>query len=519
MKKPQKPKSKSKPKGGRGNAAPAPHRHAETIAVSRFSWAETRNDRPAKSYARRPSAATAAYTSDDRETIATLILPFLLMALAMTISQSLRRSPDLGDLIATSPAPIWQPVRTVERSPVEVLPPVPSVARPAEIRAPAVVVAPPLAAPPAAAAAPAVALSPVASVEVAHAAPAESIVTAPPALSSPPIAPVMALPAETPAQPAVAATPQIALVVPGSDLPVAKPVAEALPVARLAPADANGPVMAALGDPVTPEAPINGPITSTPDVTSGLLDNGTQCLADGPSPMKRKLAAAVSFVPEPDAQAFGVKLAQAARTQLTEFVIYDDTYRSMSYPMGDVPPLFGVCTDVIIRAYRALGLDLQALVHTSRIGSGDTNIDHRRVDTLRRYFTAFGEKIPITEFAEDYRPGDVVSYYRPQNRHSRSHIAVVSDVIGPSGRPMIIHNRGWGPQMEDALFVDEITGHYRYSGPKQPSSVAQQAQGSGVPAAGAKSLPRGSGPVLKASLAQAKQRGAPAPAPGRSRTN
>jgi hypothetical protein len=90
---------------------------------------------------------------------------------------------------------------------------------------------------------------------------------------------------------------------------------------------------------------------------------------------------------------------------------------------------------------------------------------------LRRFFAARGEALPITAFSEDYLPGDIVTYYRPQNRRNRSHIAVVSTVVAPSGRPMIIHNRGWGPQLEDALFVDQITGHYRYYGPPQKPDV------------------------------------------------
>jgi hypothetical protein len=129
-----------------------------------------------------------------------------------------------------------------------------------------------------------------------------------------------------------------------------------------------------------------------------------------------------------------------------------------------VPAFFGVCTDVVVRAFRALGFDLQALVQATGSGSGDPNIDHRRTETLRRFFALQGAALPVTDFAEDYRPGDVVTYHRPQNQHSRSHIAIVSDRLGPSGRPMIVHNRGWGPQLEDGLFVDEITGHYRFAG-------------------------------------------------------
>lgn len=163
---------------------------------------------------------------------------------------------------------------------------------------------------------------------------------------------------------------------------------------------------------------------------------------------------------------FGQRLAAAARRQLDEFVLYDAAYRSISYPRGDVPSLYGVCTDVVIRAYRDLGIDLQVAVQKARVGSGDRNIDHRRTETLRHFFQRTGQSLPVTTFAEDYLPGDIVTYARPQNTGSasRSHIAIVSDVVAPSGRPMIIHNRGWGPQLEDALFVDRITGHYRYTG-------------------------------------------------------
>jgi len=172
------------------------------------------------------------------------------------------------------------------------------------------------------------------------------------------------------------------------------------------------------------------------------------------------------------AEAFGLRLAKAAESQVGGFVIYNDAYRRISYPMGDVHRLYGVCTDVIVRAYRALGLDLQALVHETRAGRGDTNIDQRRTEVLRRFFAREGETLPITTFPEDYRPGDIVTYYRPQNRRTRTHVAIVSSVMAPSGRPMIVHNRGWGPELEDALFVDEITGHYRYSGPAPTRNAA-----------------------------------------------
>lgn len=169
--------------------------------------------------------------------------------------------------------------------------------------------------------------------------------------------------------------------------------------------------------------------------------------------------------PRPPASAFGAALAAAAQSQLGELVIYNPRYRPIAFPLGDVSPMFGVCTDVIVRAYREVGFDLQALVQSNRGRHGDPHIDHRRVDVLRRFFETQGQKLPISDFAEDFQPGDIVTYYRPQNRSSTSHIAIVTDKIAPSGRPMIIHNRGWGPQIEDALFVDQMTGHFRYSGP------------------------------------------------------
>lgn len=195
-----------------------------------------------------------------------------------------------------------------------------------------------------------------------------------------------------------------------------------------------------------------------------------------------------------DGAAFGLRLAKAAEAQVDGFVIYNDAYRRLTYPMGDVHDLYGVCTDVVVRAYRALGVDLQALVHRARAGTGDASIDHRRTEVLRRFFSAHGESLPMTSFAEDYRPGDIVTYYRPQNRGTRAHIAIVSSVLAPSGRPMIVHNRGWGPQLEDALFVDEITGHYRYRGPT-PSQSAETGAEHGLPAAADVEAP-----VLPASL-------------------
>jgi hypothetical protein len=216
--------------------------------------------------------------------------------------------------------------------------------------------------------------------------------------------------------------------------------------------------------------PVQTAALELPGGPDALETGRSQCLLNA-EPAQWRLP--VDWTPG-DPESFGLALASAARRQLEEFVIYNDRYTRLKYPMGDVHPMYGVCTDVIIRAYRVLGIDLQELVQTTRTGSGDPNIDHRRVDTLRKLFSRFGEALPISTFAEDYKPGDIVTYWRPQNRHSRTHIAIVSDLTSPSGRPLIIHNRGWGPQQEDALFVDEITGHYRFSGLKASAAGHQK---------------------------------------------
>lgn len=209
-------------------------------------------------------------------------------------------------------------------------------------------------------------------------------------------------------------------------------------------------------------APLDGAITALERDYESLGQRDRRCEVGDAT---QSLTLPQRLLPEVD---FGRALAAAALRQTGDFVVYTDKYRHMSFPMGDVPAMFGVCTDVIIRAYRAVGIDLQANIHAARIGSGDRSIAHRRTFTLRRYFASRGASLPVTDFVEDFLPGDVVTYDRPQNRGSRDHIAIVSDIVAPSGRPMIVHNRGWGPQLEDALFVDRITGHYRYQGRTEP---------------------------------------------------
>lgn len=170
------------------------------------------------------------------------------------------------------------------------------------------------------------------------------------------------------------------------------------------------------------------------------------------------------------------RLVAAAIERTHHSVRYDPAYVGIPYPNGDVPANTGVCTDEIIRAYRAVGVDLQREVYEdmkenfpayprkwrSSAGGPDANIDHRRVPNLMVFFTRKGETLPITNRREDYKPGDLVTY---DLGGGVPHIGVVVDRKGRSGAFMIVHNIGQGPKMEDVLFNWKITGHYRYFGP------------------------------------------------------
>jgi len=169
------------------------------------------------------------------------------------------------------------------------------------------------------------------------------------------------------------------------------------------------------------------------------------------------------------------RLSAAAIARSYHTVRYDPAYVRISYPGGDVPEDTGVCTDEVIRAYRSVGIDLQKEVHqdmTANFSSypgnwnrktPDPNIDHRRVPNLRVFFSRKGEVLPITYRAEDYAPGDLVTW---DLGHGLTHIGIVVDQKGLLGRRyMIMHNIGAGPNIEDVLFDWKITGHYRYFGP------------------------------------------------------
>lgn len=166
------------------------------------------------------------------------------------------------------------------------------------------------------------------------------------------------------------------------------------------------------------------------------------------------------------------RLITAARAQVGVTTLYDPAYTSLPYPGGDVPADRGVCTDVLIRAFRSgWGLDLQRVVHADMTRAFDTypqfwglsgpdaNIDHRRVPNLQAMLTRAGASLPVTQDAADYLPGDLVSWRLPGNL---PHIGIISDQMNGSGdQPLILHNIGGGAQEEDMLLSFPITGHYR----------------------------------------------------------
>lgn len=175
---------------------------------------------------------------------------------------------------------------------------------------------------------------------------------------------------------------------------------------------------------------------------------------------------------------FYKSLAYAALERTRHQVTYDGSYRKIPYPMGDVPEQFGVCTDVVIRSYRTLGIDLQQLVHEDMrrdfaaypnqwgLHKPDSNIDHRRVPNLQAFFTRHGKKLAISLDAKAYHPGDLVTWMLPGNL---PHIGIVSDQKSqPDQRPLMVHNIGSGPKLEDILFEYKITGHYRYNPNSKP---------------------------------------------------
>jgi uncharacterized protein len=170
-------------------------------------------------------------------------------------------------------------------------------------------------------------------------------------------------------------------------------------------------------------------------------------------------------------------LVRAARAQVGVTTDYDPAYVSLPYPGGDVPAQTGVCSDVVVRAFRGIGIDLQKEVHEDMranfskypkkwgLKRPDANIDHRRVLNLMTWFARQGKHVPVTSTGGDYRPGDVVSWTLPGNL---PHMGIISDRnVKGTDRFKVIHNIGEGAQEEDILFIYPIVDHARWF---QPSS-------------------------------------------------
>ncbi|MEM9672621.1 MAG: DUF1287 domain-containing protein [Bacteroidota bacterium] len=167
-----------------------------------------------------------------------------------------------------------------------------------------------------------------------------------------------------------------------------------------------------------------------------------------------------------------VNLSECALELTQQEVTYDPSYFSIDYPNGDVPSNKGVCTDVVIRAYRKIGIDLQKEVHEDMkanfsaypniwgLTATDRNIDHRRVPNLMTFFRRKGEEKPISNDARDYAPGDIVCW---NLGGATTHIGIVVDKKSKDGkRNLIVHNIGSGQVLADCLFDFKIIGHYRY---------------------------------------------------------
>ncbi len=177
------------------------------------------------------------------------------------------------------------------------------------------------------------------------------------------------------------------------------------------------------------------------------------------------------FVNAQDSAVFLEQLAEAAMQRTELEVSYDPSYYAIKFPGGDVPADRGVCTDVVIRSYRKLGIDLQKLVHLdiklnfSRypnlwgLDGPDPNIDHRRVPNLMTYFSRHGQVLSKSIAPADYHPGDLVAW---DLGSGIKHIGIVSSENSEQGTPLIVHNIGQGPVAEDILFNYPIIGHYRY---------------------------------------------------------
>jgi uncharacterized protein YijF (DUF1287 family) len=186
---------------------------------------------------------------------------------------------------------------------------------------------------------------------------------------------------------------------------------------------------------------------------------------------------------EGEPEDFSRRLSGAALERTSHRVTYDGSYRRLPYPNGDVPDDIGVCADLVVRAYRKLGIDLQKDVHEEMTAhfaafprrwgllAPDRSIDHRRVLNLQTLFSRKGIALRVSRDPEDYVAGDLVTWMVFEKL---PHIGIVVDRRSRDAkRPLIVHSIGAGPELEDMLFKYPITGHYRYYGSLQaPDSGA-----------------------------------------------
>jgi uncharacterized protein YijF (DUF1287 family) len=183
------------------------------------------------------------------------------------------------------------------------------------------------------------------------------------------------------------------------------------------------------------------------------------------------LACAFACEAQTNTLSFAERLVQSALERVQHTVRYDPAYVILDYPNGDVPADTGVCTDEVIRSYRALGIDLQKLVHEDMqrafaaypkdwgLRTTDKNIDHRRVPNLQTFFKRRGAALQVTQKAADYLPGDLITCTVAGRL---PHIAIVVPAADGSDTPWIVHNIGQGPKHESRLFEFPLTGHYRF---------------------------------------------------------
>ena len=213
-----------------------------------------------------------------------------------------------------------------------------------------------------------------------------------------------------------------------------------------------------------------GPLLTAKKVSPSNKSNKTNKSVKSSASTQRLGVPAASTATAPDGAVRLQTFIDGGVSQVGRTTLYDPAYVALAYPGGDVPMVRGVCTDVIIRAYRAIGFDLQVAVYqdmrrafSAYASSGrsvpDPNIDHRRVKNLLVFFTRTGAAAPKSLDAADYLPGDVVMW----DVSGLAHTGIVVTSAAPgTDRHMIVHNIGDGAQIEDILFAFPITGHFRY---------------------------------------------------------